>query len=117
MPPPQLARDAPVMNIAHPLEVRLGVLFRRKSDKTLLDRGNRRVGERLNPDKPLRREQRLNHGFAAVALADGVHMVAHPGQQILRFQIGQNPLPRLRSDPGRHKLLRRHSCAPFRPSR
>ena len=95
MPPPQLARDAPVVNIAHPLEVRLGVLFRRKADKALLHRGNGLVGERLNPDKPLRRKQGLNHGLAAVAFADGVHVVAHPGQQLLRFQIGQNPLPRL----------------------
>ena len=95
MAPPQLARDAPVVDVAHPLEVRLGVLFGRKADVALLHRGNGLVGERLNPDKPLRREQRLNHGLAAVALADGVHVVAHPCQQLLRFQIGQNPLPRL----------------------
>ncbi len=93
MAPPELARDAPVVDVPHPLEVRLGILFGRKADVALLHRGNCRVGQRLNPDKPLGRKQGLNDRLAAVALADGVDVVAHPGQHLLHFKIGENLLP------------------------
>ena len=77
MPPPQLARDAPVVDVAHPFEVRLRILLRRELDVALLNRLDGLVRQRLNADKPLRRKPRLHHRLAAVALADGVHVVFH----------------------------------------
>src|SRR6202044_3204984 len=90
MSPPKLARDAPVVNIAHPLEVRLSVLSRRKANVPLLDGGNGSIGERLNLDKPLGRKTGLDDGFAAVAFADRVHVIAHPCEQTLGFKIVEN---------------------------
>src|ERR1039458_7066725 len=38
MAPPQLARDAPVVNVAHPLEIRLGVILGNELDLAVFDR-------------------------------------------------------------------------------
>ena len=118
MTPPELARDAPVVDVAHPLEVGLRVLLRRKVDVALFDRGNCLVGQRLNLDEPLRRKPRLNHRLAAVALADGVHVVLHcqPADPVLPDPPALSCA--LRSDPApRMCRPQRCSCALSRPSR
>ena len=99
MAPPELARDAPVVDVLHPLEVGLRILLRRELDVALLDRRDGLVRQRLNLDEPLRRKPRLHHRLAAVALAHGVDVVLHADQQALRFQILDDLLARLRSDP------------------
>ena len=82
MAPPQLARDAPVVDVAHPLDVGLAVLLGREADVALVDRGDGLVGERLDLDEPLRRKPRLDTTrLAAVAVADGVRVVLHSDQQ------------------------------------
>src|SRR5579884_762564 len=78
MSPPQLARDAPVVNVLHPVQVDGLVIVGREADVSLRDRfrGGLRhahaAGARLlvDGDEPLRGEPRLDHGLAAVALAD-----------------------------------------------
>ena len=80
MTPPELARDTPVVNVAHPFEISLLILLRRKADDARLHRLNRFVRQRLNLDEPLRGQPRLHHSFAAVALADGVHIVFYRDQ-------------------------------------
>src|SRR6185312_5991257 len=60
MSPPQLARDTPVMNVAHPLEVRLGVILGNELDLASLHNFDRAIGQRLNLHEPLRREPRLH---------------------------------------------------------
>ncbi len=112
MTPPQLAGDAPVVNVAHPLEVSLRILLRRELDVPLLDGRNCLICQRLNLDKPLRRETRFDHRLAAVAFADGVHVLLHRNQQVLCLQILEHFLARHvaihpRVCAGRHVQMRR----------
>ncbi len=95
MAPPKLARDAPVVDVIHPVEIDLFVILRRESDGLCtagvrLNRGDSLVGKRLNLDKPLRGEARLDNGFAAVAVADVVDVVLDSGQETLCFEVGDD---------------------------
>src|ERR1019366_4684664 len=67
MSPPQLPRDAPVVNVAHPLEVSLGVILRHELDVAVLHHRDGAVGQRLDLDEPLRRKPWLDDGLAAIA--------------------------------------------------
>ncbi len=95
MSPPQLARDAPVVNVAHPLEIRFGVVLGDKLDLALLDGCDGAVGQRLDLDEPLRRQARLDDGLAAVALAERHNVIFRADQEAACLQICQNFLPRL----------------------
>src|SRR5207302_8827814 len=68
--PPELARDAPVMDVAHPAEElglpRLGD----EPDAPHLDRVDHRLGERPRLHEPLLAEQRLDDTVAALAAAE-----------------------------------------------
>ncbi len=81
MPPPELPRNAPVVNVVHPLEIGLLVHLRRKANVLFAHSLFGLVRQRLNLDKPLRREPRLHHRLAAVAEPHGVRMVLHRHQQ------------------------------------
>ena len=99
MAPPELARDAPVVDVLHPVEIGLLVHLRREPDGLFavgvgLDGGNRLVGQRLNLDEPLRRQPRLDHGLAAVAVAHVVHVILDARQEPLRFKIRDDFLAR-----------------------
>src|SRR5580698_7510395 len=94
MPPPELARDAPVVNVPHPLEVGFCVLFRREPDIALLDGSDGFICEGLNLYEPLCRKARFHHALATVALADGVNVVFRAYQQALRLKVGENSLAR-----------------------
>src|SRR5450755_1253947 len=74
MAPPELARDAPVADVFHPLEEDHFAVVGDEADAAALHCFNGFLGERLRAHKPLRREQGLDDGLAAVALAD-VHDV------------------------------------------
>ena len=65
--PPELAADAPVLDVAHPLEVGLRPVVRHEADAAVLDRPDRRLGERRDAHVPLVGEPGLEHGAAAVA--------------------------------------------------
>src|ERR1041385_2535040 len=95
MSPPELAGDAPIMDVPHPLEIRLGVIFRSERDLAFLCRFNRTIGQWLNFDEPLRREPWFHNSFAAVTLADGQSMVFDARKQAELFQIAQDFLARL----------------------
>ena len=71
MAPPQLARDAPVADVVHPLEVGLGPILGDELDAAGFDHRDGFFGERLGAHEPLRGDERLDHRLAAVALADG----------------------------------------------
>ena len=90
MAPPQLARDAPVVNVAHPLEVGLLVLLRRKADVTFFDGSDGHVGERLNLDEPLRGQRALDDVARAFAATDGVGVLLDFDELAARFQIGDD---------------------------
>ena len=95
MPPPELARDAPGLDVAHPFEEGVLPALRHEDRAAALDRGDRRLGERLGVDVPLVGEPGLEHGAGAVAMRhhQGVRLDAL--DQALRLQIGDDALARL----------------------
>ncbi len=95
MSPPQLPRDAPVVNVAHPLEVRLGVHLGHELDLALLDGFDGAVGQRLNLHEPLRRQARLGDGLAAIALAQRHHVILRAHQEAASLEVFQNLRARL----------------------
>ena len=84
MAPPELAADAPVVDVFHPVEIGFLVLLGGEVNGLFavgagLDGGDGLVGEGLDFDEPLGGEARLDDGFAAVAVADVVGMVFDAG--------------------------------------
>ena len=75
MAPPQLARDAPVVNVVHPVQINLLVILGDDRDLAAFDCLDRLLRQRLNFDKPLLRKPWLDHGPAALALAEGKRVV------------------------------------------
>ena len=68
MTPPQLTGDAPVLNVAHPAEVHVLVLFGHELDAAVFNGGNGGLGQRLGGDVPLVGQPRLDDHARAVAL-------------------------------------------------
>ena len=68
--PPQLARDAPVVDVVHPVEIDGLVILRRETNVAIRNRSNGLVRQRLNLEEPLHRKARFHHGSAALAFAD-----------------------------------------------
>src|SRR6185437_1574570 len=75
MAPPDLAGDAPVAHVLHPVEVDACEAVGGEPDASLLDRRDRRSRELLHRDPPLRHDQRLDAAVAADAMADRVAVV------------------------------------------
>ena len=70
--PPQLAGDAPVMHILHPVDIGLGEALGHKLDGAVLHDADGLLGERLHLHEPLRGDEGLDIVVAAVAGADVV---------------------------------------------
>jgi hypothetical protein len=88
--PPELTRDAPVADVVHPFEVGLRPVLRHDLDAAGFDGGDRLFGERLHADEPLLRDQRLDDGFAAVALSDGKDVGLDLDEDAGGFEIGDD---------------------------
>ena len=95
MTPPELAGDAPVMDVFHPVEIGLGEAFGDELYSAVLDDVYRLLGQRLHLYKPLRAEHRLNDLAAAVAAADIVAVGLDLDEIALLLQIGDDGLARL----------------------
>src|SRR4051812_44096737 len=95
MSPPELARDAPVVDVGHPIQVDGLVILGRETDVPLSHGTNRLIRQRLNLDEPLRREARLHNSFATVALADRDYVVFDAHEKSLRLKIGEHARARL----------------------
>ena len=92
MTPPQLAADAPVTGVLHPVHIVLGKALGHKLDLALLHALDGRLCQRLHLDEPLLGDHRLNGGVAAVA---GAHLVLQGLgllQETALLQVGQNGL-------------------------
>ena len=101
MAPPELARDAPVADVVHPLEVGLRSSSPGRTRSRRLDRGDGLLGERLRFDEPLRGDERLDDGLAALALAEAERVVLDLDEQAERFEIGDDALAGLEAvEPG-----------------
>ena len=70
--PPELARDRPVADVLHPVEVGLAPRARDDLDLAGAHRLDRGLRERLGPHVPLLGDERLHHRPAAVADPDRV---------------------------------------------
>ena len=93
--PPQLPRQRPVANIAHPVEIFFATIVRNDANFPALHRRNRRLRQRLHLAKPLRRSPRLHNRAAAFAQSHRVRVV---GQLFPASPAPSNP--------------RQFSCAP-----
>ena len=72
MAPPQLARNAPVLEVVHPGEVGVGPAGRVELDLAALDDLGRALLELVHGNEPLLGKPGLQRGVAAVAVHDGV---------------------------------------------
>ena len=90
--PPELARDAPGLDVPHPFEVGVGPVRRDEAGRPLLDRPDRRARQRLRVDEPLVGEPRLDHRLRAVAEGDRVHDLLLPLEQAGGLQVGHHAL-------------------------
>src|SRR5260221_14700838 len=82
------------MDVPHPLEIGLSVIFRREFDLALFYCFYCAIGQRLNLDEPLRGKPWLYDGLTTVALADSQRMVLDAGKQAKSFHVTQDLFPR-----------------------
>ena len=71
MPPPELAADAPVADILHPVEIDLGEALGDDADAPVLHGLDGRLGQGLDLDEPLLAGDRLDDRLAALAVPHG----------------------------------------------
>ena len=90
MPPPDLAADAPVLDVEHPFEVGLLPLRGHDAGGAGLHRLDRLFGQRLDVDVPLQGEVGLDDGLAAVAFPDGIGVGLDLLQESQFFKIGDD---------------------------
>ena len=86
MPPPELARNAPVVNVVHPLKIALFKTVGNELDSSVFDCLDGRFGKRIDLQVPLNRDLRLHNGRAAIALSDVVLDNPRPSGDIPRLE-------------------------------
>ena len=96
MPPPQLARDAPVPEVLHPVEVIALEALRHEAGPPFAHGGDRRARKLRHAEVPLLHEQRLHLGVTALAVPNRVHVRADlRAHEPLRAQLVEDGLARL----------------------
>src|SRR5690606_39294570 len=95
MAPPELARDAPWLNVAHPLEEGAGPCLRLETGSPLFDRFDRGLRQRRRVDVPLLGQVRLDRNAATIAVGDLVDVPLDLLEQPLRLHVGDDALARL----------------------
>src|SRR5437868_14191003 len=70
--PPQLARDTPVADVLHPVEIHPRVTLRNDADLPIANDVNRRIRQRLDAQVPLVQQQRLQHCARAETITNAV---------------------------------------------
>ena len=73
--PPDLAADAPIADVLHPVEIDALPAFGLDGDLALAHRLDGRLGEGPHPHEPLLRQAAVHHRVATVAVADLVLVV------------------------------------------
>lgn len=68
--PPQLAGNAPRLNVAHPFEISFLVRLRHKLHFPVFNRANRLFGQRRRVNEPLVGQHRFDHDVGTVAVRD-----------------------------------------------
>ena len=90
--PPQLAGDAPVAHVFHPVGVGLGEAVGDELHLAVVDHPQGFLGQGFHLHEPLGGDQGLHVVVAAVTGAHVVRVVLHLHQVALLFQIGHNGL-------------------------
>ena len=90
MAPPELAGNAPVVDVLHPVEIGLGEALGDELDAAVLHHVDGGLGQRLHLHKPLGAGEGLHHVAAAVAAADVVAVGLDLDEVALLFQILHN---------------------------
>ena len=85
MAPPNLAADAPILNVFQPLGVNFFPVRRKEADKTIAHHAERLLRFRI-AQKPLLAEARFNRHFAALAETDVVFVRLRFRKQFSLFQ-------------------------------
>ena len=75
MAPPELARDAPGLDVLHPVEIGLLPALRDDCGPPFAHAGDRGLGQRLGVHVPLVGQERLDRHAAAVAVRDGMRVL------------------------------------------
>src|SRR5208282_1774425 len=83
MAPPELAADAPVLQVVHPVKIGLVPMARHEADPAALDGLDCRAGERRHAHVPLVGQIRFDQGAAAVAARHGVSMSLDAFEQLM----------------------------------
>ncbi|OPZ05246.1 MAG: hypothetical protein BWZ08_02540 [candidate division BRC1 bacterium ADurb.BinA292] len=96
MPPPELAADAPVAHVFHPVVVDVRVMLRHEPHPPRAHRLHRRLAQRPHPHEPLLAQVGLHHAARPIVVSDRVNMILNLDQQTLRLQVRHDPLARLR---------------------
>ena len=95
MAPPQLAAHAPVLDVAHPLEIGLRPVLGHEARAAVFDGLDRGLGERRDLHVPLVGEIGLEHGAAAVAARHLELVLLDLLEQPGGFELGDDALARL----------------------
>ena len=94
MPPPELTRDAPGLNVLHPIEVGRLAIARHEHRAPVADRRDRRRGKGLGIDVPLISEEGLDHNARAITVRYRVHVRIDFGEQACGLQTADELLAR-----------------------
>ena len=92
--PPELAADAPVLDVAHPGEVHVLVLLGHELDTAVFHGGDGVFGQRLGADVPLVGQPGLDDGAGAVALRYFQRVVVDLLEQAHGLELGDDGLAR-----------------------
>jgi hypothetical protein len=95
MPPPELARDAPVLDVPHPVPIGADPVRRHELHRTALHQFQPARGELLHPHEPLVGEIGLDHLSGAIAARHLQLVLLLLDQQARGFQIRKNDLSSL----------------------
>ena len=88
--PPQLARDAPRLDVVHPLEVGLFPVLRHEFGPAVLDGADRVLGQLAGVAIPLVGQPRLDDHAGAVAVRNGVGRRLDLGDEAERMEVGDD---------------------------
>ncbi|OPY86789.1 MAG: hypothetical protein A4E72_01610 [Syntrophus sp. PtaU1.Bin208] len=93
VPPPDLAGDAPIPDVVHPLVIGRFPHGGNNSRFSFDHGADGRLCQRLDLYEPLLGNGRFNVGLAAITLSHVVHVRFNADQVTLLFQIGHDVLP------------------------
>src|SRR3954471_1256443 len=72
MSPPQLATNAPIADVLHPVVVFLGEVLRDNTDAPVAHSLQSWLGQRFHAHVPLIGDNRLHHGLTALTMSHGM---------------------------------------------